>query len=163
VKIYLACTVRGDRASLGAVREILARLEQHGHEVFTAHLLRDDVEQVESALTDREVYERDLAWLHAADAVVAEGSGSSFGVGFEVGYVLGRARDTGQRVFLLYDKSRHGAISRLITGNSHRGCTTFGYSDMAEVRAFIDAHFAEAAIQSSTFDLFSSPFRQQTF
>ena len=142
MRIYLACTVRGDRGALPAVREIVSRLRAQGHEILTAHLLLDDVEQAEARLSEAEVYERDLRWLHACDAVVAEASGSSFGVGFEVGYVLGRAPETGQRVFLLYDLRRRCAISRLIPGNTDPRCVTFAYSDVAELGTFIDAHFA---------------------
>jgi hypothetical protein len=72
---------------------------------------------------------------------VAEASGSSYGVGFEVGYVLGRAKTTGQRVVLLYDRSRRGAISRLIAGNCHTSCTTFGYGSLDELAAFVDRQF----------------------
>lgn len=144
MRIYLACTVRGDRGALPAVREVVSRLEAHGHEVLTAHLLRDDVEQVESRLAEGEVYSRDLAWLQGCDAVVAEASGSSYGVGFEVGYVLGRAAESGQRVFLLYDTRRRGSISRLIPGNTDPRCVTFGYSNLPELGAFVDEHFAPA-------------------
>ena len=142
MRIYLACTVRGDRSALPALREIVSRLERHGHEVLTAHLLLDDVEQAESTLTEAQVYERDLGWLQACDAVVAEASGSSYGVGFEVGYVLARSAETGQRVFLLYDARRQGAISRLIPGNTDRHCVKFAYRDVAALGGFIDAHFA---------------------
>ncbi len=142
MRIYLACTVRGDRGALPAVREIVSRLQNHGHEVLTSHLLLDDVEQVESKLTEEEVYERDVGWLHACDAIIAEASGSSFGVGFEVGYVLGRAPETGQRVFVVYDLRRRHAISRLIPGNTDSRCVSFGYSNVDEVGRFIDAHFA---------------------
>ncbi len=146
MRIYLACTVRGDRGALPAVREIVSRLRARGHEILTSHLLLDDVEHVESKLTEAEVYERDVRWLRACDAVVAEASGSSFGVGFEVGYVLGRARETGQRVFLVYDVRRRGAISRLVPGNTDSRCVTFGYSDVAELGAFIDVHFAPSPL-----------------
>jgi nucleoside 2-deoxyribosyltransferase len=141
VKIYLACTVRGDRAAVAALREACARLQQHGHQVLTAHLLGDDVEAVESTLTNRQVYERDIEWLDACDAVVADASGSSFGVGFEVGYVLARAPRTRQHVYLLYDANRTNRISRLITGNSHLHCTPYGYSSPRELLDFIDRHF----------------------
>ncbi|MGE5361464.1 MAG: nucleoside 2-deoxyribosyltransferase, partial [Bacteroidales bacterium] len=140
MRIYLACTVRGDRAAIPILQETLARLEQYGHEVFTGHLLRDDVEEFEAALPSIAVYERDVRWLHACDVVVAEASGSSYGVGFEVGYVLGRSDKSGQRVFLLYDSARRPFISRLIPGNTHPNCVSFGYRDAAEVRAFIDHH-----------------------
>lgn len=141
MKIYLACTVRGDRAAVAALREAAARLQEHGHDVLTKHLLGDNVEAVESTLTNREVYERDIGWLDACDALVADASGSSFGVGFEVGYVLARAPRTRQHVYLLYEASRADRISRLITGNSDLHCTPFGYSSPRELLAFIDRHF----------------------
>lgn len=142
--VYLACTVRGDRGGVAAGRAICERLQLAGHEVLTTHLLADDVEAAESELTERDVFERDLDWLTRCDVLVAEASGSSYGVGFEVGYVLGRAPATGQRVVLLYDRARRHAISRLITGNCAGACTTFGYESIAELTAFIDAQFAVA-------------------
>ena len=136
--IYLACTVRGDRSGVQAGRAICARLQHHGHEVLTTHLLADDVETAESRLTAADVYRRDLAWLTSCDVLVAEASGSSYGVGFEVGYVLGRARASGQRVILLYDAARRDKVSRLISGNCDAACTTFEYRSIEELTAFID-------------------------
>jgi nucleoside 2-deoxyribosyltransferase len=141
VRIYLACTVRGDRGGVQAGRAICERLQAHGHEVLTTHLLSDDVDQAESQLTEDAVYRRDLDWLSRCDVLVAEASGSSYGVGFEVGYVLGRARATGQTVILVYDVTRRHAISRLATGNCDSACTTFGYRSIDELGAFIDRRF----------------------
>ena len=141
MRVYLACTVRGDRGGVLAGRAIAERLEALGHEVLTSHLLNDDVERAESALTERDVFERDLRWLSECDVIVAEASGSSYGVGFEVGYVLGRAPETGQRVVLVFDQARTGAISRLIVGNHDDACTTFGYQSVAELTTFIDRLF----------------------
>lgn len=141
MKIYLACTVRGDRGGVLAGRAICDRLQRHGHEVLTTHLLRDDVESAESQITEREVFRRDLEWLTACDVLVAEASGSSYGVGFEVGYVLGRAGVSGQRVVLLYDTARRDKVSRLITGTDDPACTTFGYGSIDELTAFIDRTF----------------------
>jgi nucleoside 2-deoxyribosyltransferase len=145
MRIYLACTVRGDRGGVEAGRTICERLERHGHEVLTTHLLSDAVNKAESQLTEEHVYRRDLEWLSACDVLVAEASGSSYGVGFEVGYVLGRARDTGQRVVIVYDAGRRSAISRLIIGNCDEACTTFSYNSFDELAAFIDRRFKSAA------------------
>jgi nucleoside 2-deoxyribosyltransferase len=142
--IYLACTVRGDRGGVMAGRAIGARLQLHGHEVLTTHLLADNVESAEAQLPEEEVFRRDLDWLARCDALVAEASGSSYGVGFEVGYVLARAAASGQRVVLLYDTARRDHVSRLITGARHARCTTFGYSSIDELTAFIDREFAPA-------------------
>jgi hypothetical protein len=139
--IYLACTVRGDRGGVLAGRAICERLQRHGHTVLTTHLLADDVDSAESQLTEREVFRRDLEWLTKCDVLIAEASGSSYGVGFEVGYVLGRAQTSGQRVVLLYDVGRRDKVSRLITGNADPACWTFGYGSIEELTAFIDKAF----------------------
>ena len=139
--IYLACTVRGDRGGVLAGRAICERLQRHGHEVLTTHLLADNVDSAEARITEQQVFRRDLEWLTSCDVLVAEASGSSYGVGFEVGYVLGRAETTGQRVVLLYDTARRDKVSRLITGNDAAACTTFGYGSIDELTAFIDTTF----------------------
>jgi len=142
MRIYLACTVRGDRGGVAAGRAICERLRHHGHEVITAHLLDDNLETAESELTEEAVFRRDLAWLSTCDALVAEASGSSFGVGFEVGYVLARSDRTGQRVVLLYDRARASQVSRLVVGNVHPACTTVAYDSVDELVAVIDQRFA---------------------
>jgi nucleoside 2-deoxyribosyltransferase len=129
MKIYLACTVRGDRGAIAGLRSLVSALEAGGHTILTRHLLDDDVERAESALTERAVYERDIMWLESCDVLVADASGSSFGVGFEVGYVLGRSNRTDQRVVLLYRADRRDRISRLIVGNVHPRCRTIAYGD----------------------------------
>ena len=142
MNIYLACTVRGDRCAVAVLRTLAARLEDAGHTILTRHLLDDDVDGAESVLGDREVFERDMNWLLAADVIVAEASGSSYGVGFEVGYVLGRADISRQRVLLLYDHERHGRVSRLISGNTHPACTTYPYCDAADLVRFVEVFLA---------------------
>ena len=143
MNIYLACTVRGNRDALALTRAIAERLEQLGHTLLTRHLLLDDVEAQESRLSERAVFERDIGWLDAADVLIAEASGSSYGVGFEVGYVTGRAVQTSQRVLLLYDAARRPMVSRLIAGNTHAACTTYPYRDRADVLRFVEVFLAE--------------------
>jgi nucleoside 2-deoxyribosyltransferase len=143
VHIYLACTVRGDRSAVRITRLIADLLEQLGHTVLTRHLLLDDVDAQEGQLSEREVFERDLRWLDAADVLIAEASGSSYGVGFEVGYVIGRAAQTAQRVLLLYDAARRPFVSRLIAGNSHPACTTYPYRDSGDLLQFVRVFLAE--------------------
>jgi hypothetical protein len=144
MRVYLACTVRGDRGTVAAARHIHDCLVRLGHEVLTAHLLEDDVDSAESRLGDQDVFLRDLGWVEAADAIVAEASGSSYGVGFEVGYTLGRAAQTGQRVLVLYDASRRGRISRLISGLSDPRGQVLAYRSPAEIDAFIEQHLGRA-------------------
>ena len=143
MKIYLACTVRGDRGAVATTRRLADLLEELGHDVLTRHLLLDDADAREGQLSEREVFERDVRWLDDADLLIAEASGSSYGVGFEVGYVAGRAAQTGQRVLLLYDASRRPFVSRLIAGNTHPACTTYPYRDSEDLLQFVRVFLAE--------------------
>jgi nucleoside 2-deoxyribosyltransferase len=143
MNVYLACTVRGNRDAIALTRALADRIEALGHTVLTRHLLLDDVEAQEGALSERAVFERDLRWLESADVLIAEASGSSYGVGFEVGYVIGRAAQSCQRVLLLYDAARRPLVSRLIAGNTHPACTTYPYRDAADLLHFVEVFLAE--------------------
>lgn len=140
-RIYLACTVRGDRGAVAAGRHLADRLKARGHTILTEHLLRDDVEDAEARLEEAEVFARDLRWLEACDALIAEASASSFGVGFEVGYVTARAAGAGQRVFLLFDADRTARLSRLILGNCHAACVRVPYRTLADLDRFVEEYF----------------------
>ena len=145
MRIYLACTVRGDRGTVNAARHIHGCLVRLGHEVLTGHLLEEGVDAAESRLPDAAVFARDFAWLESADAIVAEASGSSYGVGFEVGYTLGRAPRTGQRVLVLYDAARRGRISRLISGLSDARAQVLAYESVSAIEPFLEAALGRAS------------------
>jgi len=138
MRIYLACTVRGDRTAIDAVRHIHRWLTSRGHEVLTTHLLADDVDEAEQAFSDAEVFLRDVGWVESCDMLVAEASGTSYGVGFEVGYTLGRAPRTGQRVLVLYRADRREVVSRLITGLTSEHGRAHAYEDRADLDAILE-------------------------
>lgn len=140
--IYLACTVRGDRSAVIGLRDLVHDLEAAGHTVLTRHLLDDGVEEAEARLTDQAVFARDMDWLNAADILIADASGSSFGVGFEVGWVLARSEHSAQRVVLLYRQDRRDRLSRLISGNHHPRCEVRPYADTADLIAKVRAALA---------------------
>lgn len=144
MKVYLAFTVRGNRDALKAGRALSDVIQRHGHTVLTTHLLVDDADGAEGALSERDVYERDIRWLESADLLIAEASGSSYGVGFEVGYVLGRSSLTRQRVLLLFDAARRHAISRMIAGATHPACTVREYAGVEDVTRIVEDYLRDA-------------------
>jgi NAD(P)-dependent dehydrogenase (short-subunit alcohol dehydrogenase family) len=75
-----------------------------------------------------------MAWLGQCELFIAEVSGSSFGLGFETGYVLGA---TGKKVVLLYRRDVEQRISLLITGNTHPNCTLVPHANVEEVMRFV--------------------------
>ena len=58
-----------------------------------------------------------------------------------MGYVLGRARSSGQRVVLVYNAARRHAISRLIVGNCDDACTSIAYESLTDLAQRIDQTF----------------------
>jgi hypothetical protein len=75
-----------------------------------------------------------MAWLQQCDLFVAEVSGSSFGLGFETGYLLGA---TDKKVVLFYRRAVETKISLLITGITHPNCKLVPYSQLEEVEDWI--------------------------
>ena len=141
MKIYFGFTVAGDRSTIETARRIVQLLEELGHEVLTRHLVNDDAWEADRMIGAQGVYRRDMAWLSMCDLFVAEVSGSSFGLGFETGYLLGA---TAKKVILLYRLDLEKKVSLLITGNTHANCTLVSYGGVDEVEAFIRSNLGEA-------------------
>jgi hypothetical protein len=134
MKIYFGFTVAGDRSSVVAATKIVELLEELGHDVLTRHFVREDAWQADRSISPQEVYRRDMAWLQQCDLFVAEVSGSSFGLGFETGYLLGA---TDKKVVLFYQRAVETKISLLITGITHPNCKLVPYSQLDEVEDWI--------------------------
>jgi hypothetical protein len=138
MKIYFGFTVAGDRSSVDVARRIVILLEGMGHDVLTKHLVRDDAWELDRLISSQDVYNRDMMWLQECDCFIAEVSGSSFGLGFETGYLLA---STSKKVVLFYRRDLAKKISLLITGNTHPGCTLVPYSDVEEMELFLRERF----------------------
>lgn len=83
--IYCAGPIRGDTHFQKNFKKIIEYLENLGHSVLT-----ELSEKFNSTipLTDKQVYRRDLKWIDGSKAMVAEVSGPSLGVGFEIAYAI---------------------------------------------------------------------------
>ena len=134
MKIYLGFTVAGNRSSVEAAKKILAVLQSLGHDVLTRHLVQEDAWEADRRVAPQEIFARDMNWLAECDLFLAEVSGSSFGLGFETGYLLGA---TQKKTILFYERSTEQKISLLITGNTHRNCILVPYSRLDELEELI--------------------------
>lgn len=134
MKIYFGFTVAGNRSAIETARRVVQLLEEAGHEVLTRHLVDDNAWEKDRLITPQEIYLTDMKWLGECDFFIAEVSGSSFGIGFEAGYVLGSSQ---KRAILFYRREVEKSISLLITGNAHLNCTLVPYSDAGEVESYL--------------------------
>ena len=121
MNIYFACSITGGREFESVYQEIVHALLEDGHEVPTAHLAETGVTSVEAVIQPGDVYERDVAWIRACDALIAEVSVPSHGVGYEIGFALG----IGKPVLALYQEGRK--VSKMISGNHDSNLTVKPY------------------------------------
>lgn len=135
MNIYFACSITGGRQYEPVYQAITRQLLAEGHEVPTAHLADSSVTAYESSVDSRQVYERDIAWIQKSDALIAEVSTPSHGVGYEVSFAL----SIGKPTLCLYQDGL--AVSKMLMGNTHPNLKIKAYQDvddaLAAVREFV--------------------------
>jgi hypothetical protein len=137
MNVYFSCSLTGGRRDEAIYGTIVTHLLGRGHAVPTAHLADPDVMKLEQIVEPGEIYARDTAWIRECDAVVAEVSTPSHGVGYEIAYALG----LGKPVLCCY---RRGArVSKMITGNNSPGLSLLEYGEAREALIAIDAFLDE--------------------
>ena len=137
MRIYLAAAMTNAGRDLGAIGTILTCLEEDGHDVPTSHVADPLGREVDGEITDAELAHRDLEWVASCDALVAEVSTPSHGVGVEVTAALA----AGKPVLLAH--RRGTPVSRLLLGLS--GVEVLAYGGPADAREGVRHFLARLA------------------
>jgi nucleoside 2-deoxyribosyltransferase len=127
MKIYFAGSIRGGRDDAAIYMELVDELARHGV-VLTEHVATVGEED----LSDDEIFGRDVGWLISCDAVVAEVTTPSLGVGWEIGV----AQERGIPVLCLFRPGEGRRLSAMLGGNP--GVTAAEYTEVREAAATID-------------------------
>jgi nucleoside 2-deoxyribosyltransferase len=136
MNLYFSCSLTGGRRDQPVYAELVAHLHALGHRVLTAHLASAAVTAEDGGVPAEAVFERDTAWLRDCDAVIAEVSTPSHGVGFEVAYALER----GKPVLCL---AREGIrVSKMLTGIRQAGFAFATYETQEEALAHLESFLA---------------------
>lgn len=136
MNIYFACSITGGRKDVSKYQIIVDTLLKDGHTIPTAHLSQQDVVELESIVDPEEVYLRDTSWIDACNALIAEVSAPSHGVGYEIAYALHQ----GKHVLCIYEQGN--PISKMLCGNTQPNICVKSYlntNDMVQIiRIFLD-------------------------
>jgi hypothetical protein len=141
MRVYLAAAMTNAGRDLVAIRAVLDCLEGERHEVPSRHVADPRGRAVEGGATDAEVARRDLAWVTGCDALVAEVSTPSHGVGVEVATAL----QHGVPVLLLH--RRDAVVSRLMLGLP--GAESAAYESCDAIAPVVRAFLARAAARAA--------------
>lgn len=139
MNIYFSCSLTGGRQDEHIYAFIVDRLLEKGHIVPTEHLARPEVMRLEEVVRADEVYQRDIAWIQAADAIIAEVSTPSHGVGYEIAYAL----HLGKPVLCCHQ--RGVKVSKMLTGNDSEGLQVAPYESREELAERIDEFLRSCA------------------
>ncbi len=110
-KIFLSGSIRGGRQLLETYRFMYDVLGEAGAEVLSWHVADPDLEETESKMTEREIYARDIGLLAKSDALIAEVTVPSTGVGYEICRALAR------KIPVLCLHRPSAAVSAMVLGN----------------------------------------------
>ena len=138
MNIYFACSITGGRELEADYQALVAALLADGHVIPTSHLAQSEAMESERDLAAQNVYQRDVGWIKNCDALIAEVSVPSHGVGYEIGFAL----SLGKPVLCLHQKERK--VSKMILGNSDPALTVKSYSKVddaiSQAQNFLLAH-----------------------
>ena len=132
MKIYFCGAITGGRQDQPVYEKLIGHLKGYGP-VLTEHV-GDPAITIEGdeGISDPEIYERDLAWLAEAEAVVAEVTVPSHGVGVE----LAHAELLGKPILCLFREQPNRPVSPFISGNKYVQFER--YRDLSEAYEQID-------------------------
>jgi nucleoside 2-deoxyribosyltransferase len=137
MKIYFAGSIRGGRDYAKTYYELITHIQTRA-DVLTEHICGADLStHGEEDLTDPEIYERDMTWLRQSDAVIAEVSAPSLGVGYE----LGQAEALGKPILCLFDERGDARLSAMLSGNPNMAVAS--YKDLSEAKQSVKEFIGE--------------------
>jgi nucleoside 2-deoxyribosyltransferase len=132
MNIYFSGSISGGRQHEAIYQHVVAHLQARGHHVLSAHVADPVALEAEKDLPPREVFERDTNWVKECEALIAEVSTPSLGVGYEIALAV----QLGKPVLCVYRSGLR--LSKMITGNTAPNLTVAAYSTAAELDEQVD-------------------------
>lgn len=140
-KVYFACSIRGGRGDAdwyGSLVGITKKYAEVLTEIFADKKLTAEGMQQPVG----EIWSNDIRWIGQADAVIAEVTNASLGVGYEIA----RAEKMGKPILCLYRPSDGKKLSAMIAGSPH--ASIFEYVNLQTAEHAIADFMANLPVRS---------------
>jgi 2'-deoxynucleoside 5'-phosphate N-hydrolase len=112
-KIYFACSIRGGRDDSLIYAELVTLINKHAKVLSELFGSEDLPHSDHQKMSDKDIYARDIDWLKEADAVIAEVTTPSLGVGYEIA----KADEWHKPILALYRLQPGKKLSAMITAS----------------------------------------------
>jgi hypothetical protein len=131
-KVYFACSIRGGRDDANFYGELVTIIKKYA-EVLTEIFADKTLTTAGSAGPTGDIWSNDIRWIGQADAIIAEVTNPSLGVGYEIA----RAEKMGKPVLCLFRSEGERKLSAMIHGSPH--ATIFEYENPLSAEHAISA------------------------
>lgn len=131
-KVYFACSIRGGRDDAAYYGELVQTIKKYADvltEIFADKKLTAEGMQQPTG----NIWSNDIRWIGQADAVIAEVTNPSLGVGYEIA----AAEKMGKPILCLYRPGEGRKLSAMIDGSP--GATVLEYTNVTAVEHAIAA------------------------
>ena len=128
--IYCAGPIKGDPTYKKEYAHMIDFVDELGH---TALAESNEKFNASIPLTDKQIYKRDIKWIDSCQLMIAEVSGPSLGVGFEIAYGLFQKQIP--VLALVYAEVRN--LSAMLSGCASPLLTIERYAHVDEIKNII--------------------------
>ncbi len=135
--VYCSLPVRGENLKKDFYQVIVELIKGLKHTALTE--LNPDFKPA-APLTDSEIFSRDMKWLDKSKLLIAEVSGASTGVGFEIAYALYKLK---MPVLALANSDSADRVSAMINGCHDKLLTLSWYEDENDLKKRIKDFLAK--------------------
>lgn len=130
-RIYFACSIRGGREDAKTYAELVEHIKTKANvltEIFADGKLTSQGMNKPSKV----IWQTDINWIREADAVIAEVTNPSLGVGYEIS----KAEDMGKPVLALFYNDNERKLSAMIDGSPN--VKSIHYTKLVDAKQAID-------------------------
>lgn len=114
MKIYFACSIRGG-GDTSNYETIVNAIKATGAEVISEIFVHDAINFGGSPLPVDQIYQRDIGMINECDAIIAEVTNPSLGVGYELAY----AEKLNKPTLCLFNTFSAKKLSAMVVGNEY--------------------------------------------
>jgi len=130
MKIYCSGPISGNTDYQNYYLEIINYIKSLGHIAFSQ--FNEDF-HTPNDITDKDIYIRDINWIDHSQLFIAEVSGSSTGVGYEISYTLHQKKIP----VLVLSHINVKRVTAMLTGCDNELLTLKKYSNQNELKKII--------------------------
>ena len=137
--VYIAGPIKGDTTYQNYYTKIIEFVESEGH---TALAEMSGKFSTAFPLSDAQIYRRDIKWIDGSKTMIAEISGPSLGVGFEIAYAIFYRKIP----VLAVVNNKVQKVSSMLSGCDSKLLTIARYEDETELKKVIKSYISNLRI-----------------